>query len=57
MQEAVAHLAHFLGITMVLNSVQPVISGEQLTPKNGNFDFKDKQIGAFESFQVWDFMK
>ena len=35
MQEAVAHLAHFLGITMVLNSVQPVISGEQLTPKNG----------------------
>ncbi|GAB4861712.1 Protein DETOXIFICATION 34 [Ancistrocladus abbreviatus] len=27
MQRAVAHLAHLLGITMVLNSVQPVISG------------------------------
>ncbi|XP_039061408.1 protein DETOXIFICATION 34-like [Hibiscus syriacus] len=27
MQKAVAHLAHLLGITMVLNSVQPVISG------------------------------
>ncbi|KAK6918351.1 Multi antimicrobial extrusion protein [Dillenia turbinata] len=27
MQHAVAHLAHLLGITMVLNSVQPVISG------------------------------
>lgn len=27
MQEAVADLAHLLGITMVLNSVQPVISG------------------------------
>ncbi|OMO78796.1 hypothetical protein CCACVL1_14102 [Corchorus capsularis] len=27
MQKAVAHLAHFLGMTMILNSVQPVISG------------------------------
>lgn len=27
MQRAVAHLAYLLGITMVLNSVQPVISG------------------------------
>ncbi|GAB2271731.1 Protein DETOXIFICATION 34 [Dionaea muscipula] len=27
MQKAVAHLAYLLGITMVLNSVQPVISG------------------------------
>lgn len=27
MQEAVSHLAYLLGITMVLNSVQPVISG------------------------------
>jgi len=27
MQEAVADLAYLLGITMVLNSVQPVISG------------------------------
>ncbi|MBA0557598.1 hypothetical protein Gohar_010305 [Gossypium harknessii] len=27
MQRAVAHLAYLLGVTMVLNSVQPVISG------------------------------
>lgn len=39
MQKGVASLAHLLGITMVLNSVQPVISGKQILPlhthKNG----------------------
>ncbi|XP_056698183.1 protein DETOXIFICATION 34 [Spinacia oleracea] len=30
MQNAVAHLAYLLGITMVLNSVQPVISGSSI---------------------------
>ncbi|KAK9292117.1 hypothetical protein L1049_020075 [Liquidambar formosana] len=27
MQQAVSHLAYLLGVTMVLNSVQPVVSG------------------------------
>lgn len=27
LQKAVSHLAYLLGVTMVLNSVQPVISG------------------------------
>lgn len=31
MQQAVSHLAWLLGITMVLNSVQPVISGSYLS--------------------------
>ena len=57
MQKAVAHLAHLLGITMVLNSVQPVISGVQLTPQKWKIDYKEKQFEEFESFQVWDFMK
>lgn len=34
MRKAVADLASLLGITMLLNSVQPVISGEILTEEN-----------------------
>lgn len=30
LQQAVSHLAYLLGVTMLLNSVQPVISGSTL---------------------------
>lgn len=36
MQRAVAHLSGLLGITMVLNSVQPVISGTHSLILNNN---------------------
>lgn len=48
MKRAVAHLAYLLGVTMVLNSVQPVISGIISICFDSDFQFSSFRLDDYQ---------